>query len=52
MSVKCKCSRVGQNSVSSSYERGIIVININKISDKNKVQNYSILFDKGDYSEN
>ena len=52
MSVECKCNREGQTSVSSLYEKLIIVINIDKINEKNKFQNYSILFDKGDYSEN
>ena len=53
VSVECKCDRIGQNSVSTSYcKRGIIVITINEINDNNKFQNYSILFDKGDYSEN
>ena len=33
-------------------KRGIIMINIDKINEKNKFQNYSILFDKGGYSEN
>ena len=32
-------------------KRGIIVININQINDKNKFKNDSILLDKGDYSD-
>ena len=53
VSVACKCDRIGQNLSSNSYcKRGIIVIIINEINDNNKFQNYSILFDKGDYSEN
>ena len=40
------------NSTSSSYEKLIIVINIDKINDKKKFQNCSVLFGKGNYGEN